>query len=190
PVQGQVGDDAAANERREQGPEADLDDVSPEHDDHAAAARRAGEVARHGAEVPLRQHVRQRAPERREAPVGAGRLGEQRRGDLVGPLRDRDGLQLAEVRLAVIGHGRSAAGSVYSLSLSVTWPNENVDWSASSTRGTASESHMRASAFSAKMPPPLGMRGRITTAFHLRPATLTRSRPRTSTITGLRSGRK
>ena len=49
---------------------------------------------------------------------------------------------------------------------------------------------MRASAFSAKIPPPFGMRGRITIASHFRPATLTWSRFNTSTMTGLRSGRK
>src|SRR2546422_6914489 len=48
-------------------------------------------------------------------------------------------------------------------------------------------SHMRASAFSAKMPPPLGMRGRTTIAFHFRPAAPTRSRPRDRKSTRLNS---
>src|SRR2546422_1835326 len=122
--------------------------------------------------------------------IGAGRVGEERRIDFVGALRDGDGSQPREVRLAIVGHGCPGRGSTYSLSLSCTVPNEKFDCNAIMTRVLSSESHMRASAFSAKMPPPLGMRGRTTIALHFRPAAPTRSRPSTSTITGLRSGRK
>src|SRR2546422_8034639 len=117
-------------------------------------------------------------------------MREDGRVDLVGALSDGDGLEAREVRLAVLGHGCPAEGSEYSLSFIVTWPNEKFDCSASITRRSSSDSHMRASAFSAKMPPPLGIFGRSTIAFHLRPATPTFSRPSTSTITGLRSARK
>src|SRR2546430_6076119 len=120
----------------------------------------------------------------------AGRLTEQGRVDFVGALGDGDGLEAREIRLTVLGHGRPAGGSEYSLSFIVTWPNEKFDCRASMTRWSSSDSHMRASARSAKMPPPFGIRGRMTIAFHFRPATPTRSRPSTSTITGLRSGRK
>jgi len=45
------------------------------------------------------------------------------------------------------------------LELSVTWPNENFDCSASMIRRLSSESHMRASAFSARCRPHSGSVG-------------------------------
>src|SRR5207245_5139365 len=120
------------------------------------------------AQVSRGEDVGERVPEGGEARVaiGAGRVGEERRIDFVGALRDGDGSQPREVRLAIVGHGCPGRGSTYSLSLSCTVPNEKFDCNAIMTRVLSSESHMRASAFSAKMPPPLGMRGRTTIAFH------------------------
>src|SRR2546425_13297558 len=115
-------------------------------------------------------------------------MREDGRVDLVGALSDGDGLEAREVRLAVLGHGCPAEGSEYSLSFIVTWPKEKVDCSASITRRSSSDSHIRASARSAKMPPPFGMRGRMTIASHFFPATLTRPRFHTSTIPGLPRG--
>src|SRR5207249_262509 len=152
-----------------------------------APARGLRELPDDGPEVFRGQDIGKGIQEGAEARIVAGgvRVGEERRVDFVGALRDGDRLQPGEVRLAVIGHWCSERGvSEYSLSLSVTWPNENFDCSASVMRRVSSESHIRASAFSAKMPPPLGMRGRTTIASHFLPATLTFSRFRTSTITG------
>src|SRR5690349_9507020 len=189
-IQRQVCDHAASRELAQQGSKTDLDDVAAEHDDHAVVPGGARQVVRHVTQISCRQDVGQRLPERGEAPVGAGWVGEERSVDLVVALRDGDRLEPRQVRLAVVGHGCSGRGSEYSLSLSVTWPNEKLDCSAIMTRRLSSESHIRASAFSAKMPPPFGMRGRTTIVFHFRPAAPTRSRLSTSTITGLRSGRK
>src|SRR5205085_7487490 len=172
------------------GPGADFDHMAAQHHDHAAPTGGARHQPRDVARVLGRQHVRERVPESGEAPVAAGRVREQGRVDFVGALRDGNGLESGKVRFAVVGHGCSAGGAEYSLSFSVTWPNEKLDCNASMMRGCWSESHIRASALSAKMPPPLGMRGRTTIASHFLPATLTRSRFSTSTMTGLRSGRK
>src|SRR3989449_1658751 len=80
--------------------------------------------------------------------------------------------------------------TLFRSSFSVTWPNEKLDWIASTMRCGSSESQICVSDFSAKMPRPWGILGRTTSACHFFPATLTRSRPRTSMMTGLRSGRK
>src|SRR4029077_2775004 len=189
-VQGEVRDHAAPHQRAQEGSETDLDDVSTKHGDHAMAPGRLRDPMGHGAQVFRSQDVGKRIPERRETAVGAGRVSEEGGVDFVGALRDGDRLEPRHVHLAVVGHGCSGRGSEYSLSLSVTWPNEKLDCSATMTRTLSSESHIRASAFSAKMPPPLGMRGRTTIVFHLRPAAPTFSRLSTSTITGFRSGRK
>src|SRR2546430_3087908 len=157
---------------------------------------RSRELPGEGAEVLCGEDVREGIPEGGEARIAAGRMRQQGGVDFVGALRDGDRLQPGKVRLAVVGHGCSGPEAGFclaesiSLSLRVTWPNENFDCSASMIRRLSSESHMRASAFSAKMPPPLGIRGRTTIASHFFPATPTRSRFSTSTITGLRSGRK
>src|SRR5438876_694726 len=187
---------AAADELAEQGSQADLDDVPAEHRDDAVAARGLGELPGEGAEVLRGEDVREGIPEGGEARIAAGRMRQQGGVDFVGALRDGDRFQPGKVRLAVVGHGCSGPEAGFclaesiSLSLRVTWPNENFDCSASMIRRLSSESHMRASAFSAKIPPPLGIRGRTTIASHFFPATPTRSRFSTSTITGLRSGRK
>src|SRR5205823_6870064 len=171
-------------------------DVPAEHGHDTAPARGARRRPGDRAGVLCGEDVGERIPEGGEARIAAGGMREQGGVDFVGALRDGDRLQPGKVRLAVVGHGcsgREAALALIAsicLSLSVTWPNENFDCSASMTRRLSSESHMRASAFSAKMPPPFGMRGRTTMASHFFPATPTRSRFSTSTITGLRSGRK
>src|SRR6059036_757354 len=195
-VERQVGDDTAADELAEQGSQADLDDVPAEHRDDAAAARGLRELPREGAEVLRGEDVREGIPEGGKARIAARRMRQQGGVDFVGALRDGDRFQTGKVRLAVVGHGCSGPEAGFclaesiSLSLRVTWPNENFDCSASMIRRLSSESHMRASAFSAKIPPPLGIRGRTTSASHFFPATPTRARFSTSTITGLRSGRK
>src|SRR2546430_10256938 len=161
----------------------------PEEHDDPSVSGGPRDLVRDVPQVFRGEDVGERAPERGEALVAAGRVPEQGRVDFVGTLRDGDGLETGEVRLTVLGHGRPAGGSEYSLSFIVTWPNEKFDCRASMTRWSSSDSHMRASARSAKMPPPFGIRGRITIAFHFCAATPTRSRFTTSTITGLRSGR-
>src|SRR5207245_814694 len=157
---------------------------------HAALLAGAGGqrgLVDHETQVAGGEDVGEGAAEGGEAAVRAGGMGEVGGFDSVGTLGDGDGLEAAEVRLAVVGHGCS--GTANSLSFSVTWPNENLDCNASMMRRSSSESHIRASAFSSKMPRPLGIAGRMTMAFHFCPATPTRSRPTTVTMTGLRSGR-
>src|SRR5438128_5789056 len=181
-------DDLPPQQLDEQRPQADLDHVTAEHRHDGAAAGGLRGLLDHETQFAGGEDIREGAPEGGEAPVRAGSVGEEGGIDFVGALSDRDGLESAEVRLAVIGHGCS--GTAYSLSFRVTWPNEKLDCNASMTRCSSSDSHIRASAFSAKMPRPLGIAGRTTMAFHLCPATLTRSWPTTVTMTGLRSGRK
>src|SRR2546429_649119 len=111
----------------------------------AAAASGTRQLVGHVAQVPRGEDVGERAPEGGETLVAAGRMREEGRVDFVGALSDGDGLEAREVRLAILGHGCPAGGSEYSLSFIVTWPKENVDCSASITRRSSSESHIRAS---------------------------------------------
>src|SRR2546426_357703 len=168
--------------------EAALDDVPAQHRADGAPAHRRCDLLSDVARILDRQHVGQGVPESGEALVTAGSAGEEGGVDFVGARGDGDGLEAGKVRLGVVGHGRS--GRVYSLSFRVTWPNENLDCIPSMMRGSSTESQMRVSCFSPRMPPALGIFGRITIASHLRPATPTRSRPSTSTMTGFFSGRK
>src|SRR5439155_1459800 len=182
-----MGDHAAVDQLAVQRSQADLDDVPAEHGHDTTPARGARHLPDDRAEVLCGEDVGERIPEGGEARIAAGGMREQRGVDFVGALRDGDRLHPGQVRLAVVGHGCSgresafSLGEAISLSLSVTWPNENFDCSASMMCRLSSDSHIRASAFSAKMPPPFGMRGRTTIASHFFPATPTRSRFKTST---------
>src|SRR5207302_8890309 len=130
--------------------EADLDDVSAQHRDDGAPARRRGDLLGDVARILDRQHVGQGVPESDEALVTAGSAGEEGGVDFVGARGDGDGLEAGKVRLGVVGHGRS--GRLYSLSFRVTWPNENFDCIPSMMRGWSTESQMRGACFSARMP--------------------------------------
>src|SRR5207249_1946223 len=151
----------------------------------AVFAGRGGDAVHDEPQVPGGENVGERSPKRGEAAIRSRRVSEEGGVDFVGALRDRDGLETAQIRLTILGHGCS--GTEYSLSFKVIWPNEKLDCSASMTRRASSESHMRVSAFSAKMPRPLGIIGRTTIAFHFFPATPSRSWPTTCTSTGLQS---
>src|SRR5262249_4387804 len=165
-------------------------DMAAQHGDDGAASRRGGDRLGDGAQVTRGQYVGQGVPEGAEAGIAAGRMREEGGVDFVAALGDGNGLQPAEVRLAVIGHGCSVGGTENSFSFRVTVPNEKFDCSARIRCCGSSDNQMWASACSAKMPRPLGMIGRITMALNFFPATPTFSRFSTTTITGLRSGRK
>src|SRR5260370_18995674 len=100
-------------------------------------------------------------------------MREDGRVDLVGTLRDGNGLQPREVRFTVSGHRCSGGRTGSSFSFSVTWPNGKFDCRASRAPGSSPDNHIRASARSAKMPPPFGTFARTTIAFHFLPATPT-----------------
>src|SRR5207244_8939930 len=105
--------------------EAHFDDVTAQHRDDRAPARRRRDLLSDVAQIRDRQHGGQGIPESGEALVTAGSAGEEGGVDSVGARGDGDGLEAGEVRLGGVGHGRS--GGLYSLSVTVTWPNANFD---------------------------------------------------------------
>ena len=145
-----MGDDAAAEPRRHQWPQSDLDDVPAEQQhDTAPRARRARHAGHHGAQVARREHIGQPVEKRGEGAIAAGRCGEERRLDLVAPGGDGDRPHPAEIGL-LVGHAQAPAGAplpgmTMFFSRSVMVPKGNLVRICTGSRRSSSVSQTRVS---------------------------------------------
>ena len=101
-----------------------------QHREDRTAAGRGRYLIDDVAKLLSGQDCGQRVDERIEGAIGGlGCVGEQRSIDFVVAFGYGDSFEAGEVGFAVIGHycAPVAPGTTYSLSFSVTWPNEKFD---------------------------------------------------------------